>query len=197
MQSLRVSLTRICGFSVSAACGAHLGPVLVVGRSEERCPNIVLPFNEAAVFYFRSQRTVGRLTRGFREAPGPRAGLPCVRAVGEVGTNPAGSGCPCVSVFRRRTTPGTVAVWRWRNWAGEACCSLLDSRTVSTAHVCSASSGPFVASWVLHVTLSPQRGLPRARPRPLPLLPAHLCAGERRRDLWLSPFLPVLTFLGF
>lgn len=65
MQSLGVSLTRICGCSVSAACGAHLGPVLVIGRSEEKCPNAVLPFNEAAVFCFRSQRTVGRLTRGF------------------------------------------------------------------------------------------------------------------------------------
>lgn len=43
--------------------------------------------------------------------------------------------------------PGMVAVWRWQNWAEEACCSLLDSRMVSTAHVCSALSGLFVACW--------------------------------------------------
>lgn len=43
--------------------------------------------------------------------------------------------------------PGMGAVWRWRNWAEEACCSLLGSQMVSTAHTCSALSGLFVARW--------------------------------------------------
>lgn len=29
-----------------------------------------------------------------------------------------------LSVFRRRTTLGMGGVWRWQNWAEEACCSL-------------------------------------------------------------------------
>lgn len=56
--------------------------------------------------------------------------------------------------------PGTVAVWRWRNWAEEACCSLLDSRMVSIADICFASSGWFVARRVLYFTQCLQRGLP-------------------------------------
>lgn len=60
----------------------------------------------------------------------------------------------CVlSVFRRRTMPGMEGVWRWQNWAEEACCSLLDSRMVSTT--CSLSSEAVCSTWGVS-----QHGLP-------------------------------------
>lgn len=151
----------VCSRRHAAMVGAHVGPgaqlthldsfvggsmwrqhrtALVVGRSEGgpagQCPQV-----DGGSYFLGCLKACWQVS---------------VRLVG-VGGGPGWTGCCrkalwsqacCVlPVFRRRTMPGTGAAWRWQNWAEEACCSLLGSQMVSTAHTCSALSGLFVACW--------------------------------------------------
>ena len=79
--------------------------------------------------YFTS--LADKLTKSFNDAFSPVGGR-VLWVLGGTSWHGAGvSGSLVFSVSRRRTVPGMAGVWRWRNWADEACCSLPGSQTVS------------------------------------------------------------------